>query len=80
MFALLWRAFDLHISSQVFLQKQGDARHIRTISINAHRGNIYDRNGEPLAISTPVDSVWINPQQITQEVESLPELAKVLNV
>jgi len=77
---LLWRAFDLHISSQVFLQKQGDARHIRTIAISAHRGNIYDRNGEPLAISTPVDSVWINPQQIGVNLDGLPKLANVLQI
>ena len=80
MCALLWRAFDLHISSQVFLQKQGDARHIRTVEVSAHRGNIYDRNGEPLAISTPVDSIWVNPQQIINSVERLPELAAVLSV
>ena len=80
MCALLWRAFDLHISSQVFLQKQGDARHIRTVEISAHRGNIYDRNGEPLAISTPVDSVWINPKQITNSLDKLPELAKLLSI
>jgi len=78
--ALLWRAFDLHISSQVFLQKQGDARHIRTVEISAHRGNIYDRNGEPLAISTPVDSVWINPKQITGSLDQLPELSKLLAI
>ena len=77
---LLYRAFDLHISSQEFLQKQGDARHLRTIKINAHRGNIYDRNGEPLAISTPVDTIWINPQQVKDNVERLPELTAVLNV
>lgn len=80
MIALLWRAFDLHISSQVFLQKQGDARHIRTVEISAHRGNIYDRNGEPLAISTPVDSVWVNPKQITSSLDKLPELAKLLSI
>ncbi len=80
MCALLWRAFDLHISSQAFLQKQGDARHIRTVEISAHRGNIYDRNGEPLAISTPVDSVWINPKQITSSLDKLPELAKLLSI
>lgn len=77
---LLYRAFDLHISSQGFLQKQGDARHIRTIKINANRGNIYDRNGEPLAISTPVDSIWLNPQQIKDQVERLSELADALNI
>ena len=80
MCVLLWRAFDLHISSQEFLQKQGDARHIRTVEINAHRGNIYDRNGEPLAISTPVDSVWINPKQITASLDQLPKLAKLLSI
>lgn len=80
MIALLWRAFDLHISSQDFLQKQGDARHIRTVEINAHRGNIYDRNGEPLAISTPVDSVWLNPKQIAAHVNELPKLAKLLSI
>ncbi|MDH5516681.1 MAG: penicillin-binding transpeptidase domain-containing protein [Gammaproteobacteria bacterium] len=78
--ALLWRAFDLHISSQVFLQKQGDARHIRTVAISAHRGNIYDRNGEPLAISTPVDSVWINPQQLDSKSEALQPLADLLQL
>lgn len=78
--ALLWRAFDLHISNQVFLQKQADARQIRTVEISAHRGNIYDRNGEPLAISTPVDSVWVNPKQITESLDKLPELAALLSI
>ncbi len=50
-----------------FLQDQGDARSIRTEIIPAHRGQILDRNGEPLAISTPVVSIWINPTEINPE-------------
>jgi len=44
----------------------------------AHRGMITDRHGEPLAISTPIDSVWANPQELLLSRERLPELAKVL--
>ncbi|HFQ91466.1 MAG TPA: penicillin-binding protein 2, partial [Chromatiales bacterium] len=61
---MVWRAFDLQIVDTDFLQGQGDARHLRTIAVAAHRGMITDRNGEPLAISTPVDSVWANPGEM----------------
>ncbi len=47
-----------------FLQSQGDNRSIRTVRIPAHRGLITDRNGEPLAVSTPVTAIIANPQQI----------------
>ena len=50
-----------------FLQNQGDSRAIRNINIPAYRGLITDRNGEPLAISTPVTSIIANPQQIRNE-------------
>ena len=59
---LLWRAVDLQLTHKAFLQTQGDARHLRVVTSPAHRGMILDRNGEPLAVSTPVDSVWVNPQ------------------
>ena len=44
-----------------FLQQQGMARSVRTEPIQAHRGIIYDREGKPLAISTPVQSIWCDP-------------------
>ncbi|MGA1820091.1 MAG: hypothetical protein ACMUHU_03680, partial [Thermoplasmatota archaeon] len=46
------------------LQGQGEARYLREVKVPTRRGNILDRNGEPLAVSTPVDSVWVNPTGI----------------
>ncbi|HEX4376823.1 MAG TPA: penicillin-binding transpeptidase domain-containing protein [Steroidobacteraceae bacterium] len=78
--ALVGRAVDLQLVTHGFLAKQGDARYSRVVSIVAHRGNITDRNGEPLAISTPVDSVWVNPQELSGSIEQLPHLAAALDV
>ena len=58
------RATYLHIFDRDFLQKQGDIRVLRTEIINAHRGMLMDRNGVPLAVSTPVTSLWINPKEV----------------
>jgi len=77
---LLGRGLDLQVLKQDFLRGEGDARHLRVVSIPAHRGMILDRNGEPLAVSTPVDSVWANPQETLQAPERLAELARVLGM
>jgi len=78
--ALVWRAVDLQVVNQDFLQDQGNARHLRTVTIAAHRGMISDRNGEPLAISTPVDSVWANPQAAIMGRGQWPQLARLLDM
>src|SRR6185437_10047177 len=52
----------------------------RVVSIAAHRGVITDRSGEPLAVSTPVDSVWVNPQQIALASDQIPRLAAALHL
>ncbi len=77
---LLWRAVDLQHTDKDFLIGQGDARHLRVEAIPAHRGKILDRNGEPLAISTPVDSVWANPRELAAEPRRWPELAGLLGL
>jgi cell division protein FtsI (penicillin-binding protein 3) len=64
---LAFRAFALEIFNNAFLIDQGAARHLRTVPIPAHRGMITDRNGRPLAVSTPVDSVWVNPDDFTAD-------------
>ncbi|QJQ96411.1 MULTISPECIES: penicillin-binding protein 2 [Halomonadaceae] len=65
--ALSLRIVNLHVIDRPFLQGQGDARTLRVEAIGAHRGMITDRNGEPLAISTPVVSLWANPQELPED-------------
>ena len=75
---LVFRAVELQLLDHGFLAKQGDDRSMRVVKIAAHRGSITDRNGEPLAVSTPVDSVWVNPQELNDNIDQLPKLAKAL--
>jgi cell division protein FtsI (penicillin-binding protein 3) len=63
-----------------FLQQKGDARYSRVIEITAHRGVITDRSGEPLAISTPVESVWVSPADIEITAQKQKQLAKLLEI
>ncbi len=78
--SLVARAVHLQVFNKDFLNQQADTRHLRTEKISAHRGAILDRNGEPLAISTPVDSVWANPRKLAPAVDRVPELARVLGI
>jgi cell division protein FtsI (penicillin-binding protein 3) len=77
---LLWRAVDLQHTDKDFLIGQGDARHLRVVAISAHRGKILDRNGEPLAISTPVDSVWADPGELATAKNRWKELRRLLGL
>ena len=80
---LVWRILSLQIldleRGYEFLQDQGAMRSLRTTEIPAYRGVITDRRGEPLAVSTPVVSVWANPQKLKQS-ERLAELAGALDM
>lgn len=77
--ALLWRDVDLQLMRKGFLQEHGDARHLRVVQIPAHRGMITDRNGEPLAVSTPVHSVWAVPRRLLEAGHRIDELAALLD-
>ncbi|MDF2445008.1 MAG: cell division protein [Moraxellaceae bacterium] len=74
------RAAYLHVVDQEFLRKQGDARTLRVESISAHRGMLRDRNGLPLAVSTPVTSIWMNPKEALGEGIDTARLATLLDV
>lgn len=76
---LLWRAIYLHTSHKDFLQEQGDARLLRVLDIPVARATLYDRNGEILAASTPVDSAWFNPHHIDPAAPNWPALFKLLD-
>jgi len=76
--AIVWRIVDLQVLDQEFLKGQGDARSVRHIPIPAHRGLITDRHGEPLAVSTPVTTLWGNPRELQAARARWPELAEAL--
>ncbi len=80
MSVLVARGVDLQVLNKEFLQEEGTARYLREISIAAHRGSILDRHGQPLAVSTPVDSVWVEPRQFLTARSRWPELAGVLRI
>ncbi|MCY4265786.1 MAG: penicillin-binding protein 2 [Gammaproteobacteria bacterium] len=66
---------SLHVQQRDFLQEAGDDRTIRSIELVANRGLITDRNGEPLAVSTPVQSIWVNPGKLIADSGSIHLLA-----
>jgi cell division protein FtsI (penicillin-binding protein 3) len=75
---LIYRAVHLQLVDHTFLEKEGDARFSRVAEIAAHRGTITDRYGEPLAVSTPVDSIWVNPKELALATDQIPRLAAAL--
>lgn len=77
---LIVRLFTLHVTSNEFLRKQGNARTLRTVELSSYRGVISDRRGVPLAVSTPVDAVWINPKLFNTSVDQLERLSNLTNL
>lgn len=81
MLVLVGRAVYLQVLNKEFLQDKGDMQHVGAVSVSAYRGQIQDRNGEPLAISTPVQSIWLNPRQLKDaERDKLWQMAKILDI
>lgn len=70
--SLVGRAAYVQIINSDFYQRQGEARYLRELPIKTSRGMITDRNGEPLAVSTPVASIWVNPQDLLRSPERIP--------
>ena len=74
------RALYLQGLRNDFLQQKGETRYARVIEMTAHRGMITDRQGEPLAMSTPVESVWASPADVELTPEQRSRLAKLLGI
>ena len=74
------RVVFLHVFEKDFLQDQGDSRTIRMERINAHRGMIQDQKGKPLAVSSPVVSIWANPTELLAAGQEMDQLALLLEV
>ncbi len=78
--ALLLRAVYLQGIHNDFLKQEGNARYGRVVDINAHRGMIADRAGNPLAISTPVESIWASPQDVEVTAQQIIKLAQIMGM
>ncbi len=74
------RAFSIQVKGKEFYSKQGDMRQIRAIDLDVPRGTIFDRNNEPLAISTPMVSVGIQPAQLIEHIARIEQLAEALEL
>ena len=73
---LAGRAVQLHLLESEFLESRADAQQVREATIVARRGRIIDRNGQPLAVSAPVDSFWAHPGSLDKLRPYLPRLAQ----
>lgn len=72
---LIGRAVYLQVLDKQFLKHQGDLRHVGIMPVPAHRGRITDRNGELLAVSTPVKTIWVNPKEFLKASVSTEKLS-----
>lgn len=77
--AVSGRLVYLQVHDHEFLADQGDLRSIRDLPIPVTRGMITDRNGEPLAVSTEVASIWCNPREMAAHLDEVPRLAGALH-
>ena len=81
MLILAGRAIDLQVFNKQFLKEEGDKRQVDDVTVSAYRGMIKDRNEEPLAISTPVESVGVNPRELKfLKEEQLVQMEKLLSL
>ncbi|TYT23182.1 penicillin-binding protein 2 [Luteimonas viscosa] len=78
--ALVVRAVDLQLVDNAFYQRKADARFLREVPIPTSRGMITDRNGEPLAVSSPVESLWANPQELANNPAAVARLAEATDL
>ncbi len=76
--SLVGRAAYVQLVNSEFYQDEGNQRFVRDIEIPTSRGMITDRNGEPVAVSSPVESIWCDPKELLKTPDRLPELAKAL--
>ena len=77
---LIGWAFYLQVLNNEFLQEKGESRYRRELEISASRGRIADRNGDVLAISTPMKSIWAVPADAKLNAEQQKQLARLLEM
>ena len=78
--ALVAGAWYQQVYRTDFLTQMGDQKHLGYVDIPAQRGRIFDRNGEVLAVSTPVDAIWANPSRLKEDDQAIRAIAEVLKL
>ena len=78
--ALISRAFQIQVLSRDSLKSLAERQHIKTLNVEPERGIIFDRNGEKLAASVLVDSVFADPSKINNPSEVAESMASILKV
>jgi len=77
---LLAKLIKLQVIEQKFSKKQCNSRVVRVVNIPPYRGMILDRNGEPLAVSTKIESIWLNPKTFNIDDTNIPKLLSLLEI
>ncbi|MFK8080850.1 MAG: peptidoglycan D,D-transpeptidase FtsI family protein [Granulosicoccus sp.] len=77
---LIGRVTYLQVFEYDYLSTEGANRQLRTVEIPAHRGDLLDRSGDPLAISTPIDTLWGVPDELVTQPALILEVAQTLNI
>ena len=77
---LIGRSFYLQVLNNDFLQEKGESRYRRDLEISASRGRIADRNGDVLAVSTPMKSIWAIPAEARLTPQQTKQLAQLLEI
>ncbi|TAN53850.1 MAG: penicillin-binding protein 2 [Methylococcaceae bacterium] len=80
MMVLVGRSVELQVFNHQFLKHQGDLRHVGVVPVSAHRGKVLDRQGELLALSTPVKTVSVNPKEFQATPAQIAQLANLLGL
>jgi len=78
--ALVARSLFLQGVNNEFLQAKGESRYARVIEMPATRGRVVDRNGDVLAVSTPVKSIWAIPEDVDLKPAQARKLAELLDM
>lgn len=78
--ALALRALWVQGITTSFYQHQGELRFVRTLELPAMRGRILDRNGNILASSIPVQTIWADPRTLQASAQQVEQLAGLLGL
>lgn len=75
-----YRAYGLQVEEESHFRDLAQRQHVRKVEVPAPRGNIYDRNGDELAVNAAVDSVFANPRAIVDVASASEKLSTALGV